>query len=60
MFPGNNFERKPQLTVKCLSLILPPQAHETKVVTPCGHIEMNTLAVLACLYCDHVADLATK
>ena len=39
---------------------LPPQAHETKVVTPCAHIEMNTLAVLACLYCDHVADLATK
>jgi len=46
--------------IKCLSLILPPQAHEKNEVTPCGHMEMNTLAVLACLYCDHIADLATK
>ena len=33
---------------------------ETKEVIPCGHIAINTLAVFECLYCDHIADLATK
>jgi len=58
--PDSNLEGKPLFTVKCLSFTLPPHAQETKVVTPRGPIAINTLAVFECLYCYHVADLATK
>ena len=53
-------EEKQLLTVKCLPVILPSQAEEKKLVTPCDLIAMNMLAVSECLYCDLVADLATR
>jgi len=42
---GSNLFKNPELTDKNLSLTLPPQAGEVKVVTPCGHIAMKTLTV---------------
>ena len=57
---GSYLFKNPELTVKNLSLTLPPQAGEVKVVTPCGHIAMKTLAVFECLYWDHVDAFATR
>ena len=52
--------KKQLLAVKCLPETLPSQAEENKLATPYGHIAMNMLAESECLYCDLVADLATR
>ena len=48
------------LSSACLPVTLPSQAEEKKLVTPCGLVAMNMLALSECLYCDLVADLATR
>jgi len=53
--PGRSLSGNPEFTVKNLSLTLPPQVYEIKVVTPWRHIAIKSLAVFACLYFNHVA-----
>ena len=44
----------------CLSETLSPQSFEMKLIIPCGMMLIKYLAVLECLYCDHVHDLAKR
>ena len=44
--------KKQLLTVNCLPATLTTQAEKKKLVTPCGLIARNMLAVCECLYCD--------
>ena len=43
-----------------LSDALPPQPFEMKLIIYCEVMFIRYLAVLWCLYCDHVQDLASR
>ena len=58
--PGNNFCKKQLHTVIYLSLTLPPQAGDMKLVVPYEVVVMETFTVFECLYCDHVVALVTR
>ena len=50
----------PEFSTMYLSDALPPQPFEMKLIITCGVMLMRYLAVLWCLYCDHVQDLASR
>ena len=49
MSPGSKLFVKFEFTVRCLSLVLPPQPSEIEEIDPCGVIAIKYLTVLLCL-----------
>ena len=60
MSPGKSFLNKPELSVRYLSLTLPPHAFDINEIKPCGVTPMRNLTVSWCLQLDHVIALAIR